>query len=122
MSTERDQLYADIFTTACEGGINYWAGIDAYCWRMPDGTEDLMDFCAEIECSDRPDEHGQHLYLIDRSVIDRGYKKACVEFSHYGWSTTPPPVRVDEDTDWDYDAGDADMIVQIGLFGDVVFG
>ncbi len=119
MSIERDQLYADIFTTACEGGINYWAEVHAYCWLKDDGSEELFDFFAEIECIEVEDEYK---YILDRDVIGSGYKKACLEFPHYSWSTAPPPVTVDEDTDWDFDAGDADMIVQIGLFGDVLFG
>jgi hypothetical protein len=114
----RDQLLLDLFTAALEGGIGYWSAAARYKWMLPDGTEDRQGFNALIVEDDVGDEH-----LIDRSVMVRGLTLAATDWrDRLAWSTEPPPVVITEETEWDYDAGDADMIVQLGLFGDVVYG
>ena len=119
MSTERDQLFLDIFTTALEGGIGYWSWCDEYHWSNEDGTDDVRGFFALIQESE---EDGKSL-RIDRSVIAKGYRLASVgEWrDRINWSSEKPPLVPDEDG-WDCDAGDADCIVQLGLFGEVVYG
>lgn len=118
---EFDQLLADIFTTALEGGINYWSQCANYHWSNPDGTSDLQGFYADVidvEDDDKP-------YRIDRSVMLRGYERALDGDVDVYWSasTRPPdPTNLDDIEDYDYDAGDADIIVQLGLFGKVVYG
>lgn len=115
VSKARDQLLLDLFTTAIEGGINYWAEVESYHY-LKDGKDDVLGFHAvidEIEAGCR--------YTVDRSVIDMGLRRAR-RTPGIHFSTEPPPVVVTDDTDWDFDAGDADMIVQLGLFGEVVYG
>ncbi len=121
MTTARDQLYLDIFTTAMEGGIGYWALARSYHWLHNDGqpgvqpVEDVLGFYADIaECDDGGDTTERH--RIDRAVIARGYTLATGEWrNRLPWSTEPPPLVITDDTDWDFDAGDADTIVQLGL-------
>jgi hypothetical protein len=119
--SNRDQYLLDIFTTALEGGINYWAAVDQYRWSVEhDGhTPDYREFHARI----RDAEGDDVAYAVNRKVIAKGYQLAATEWrSKLCWSTEPPPLVITDDTDWDYDAGDADMIVQLGLFGNVIYG
>ncbi len=115
-----DQLFFDIFVTALEGGIGYWSTCQHYHWSNADCTEDHKGFLAHISDSEDEDEE----YTIDRNVVAKGYGLATSATwrSRINWSSSKPPVVVGPDTDWDYDAGDADVIVQLGLFGDVVYG
>lgn len=111
----RDQWLADVFTTAMEGGINYWASVSNFHWLNADGSEDLSGFSATIH-----DEEQGGTYIVDRKVIAKGMSLA--QSAPVYWSTERPPLVFTEDSDWDYDASDADMIVQLGLFGEVVYG
>ena len=143
--TTRNELFLGLFTTALEGGIGYWSQALSYHWCNDGGTEDYEGFNAlvvdteEHEClSTRRDDAGVlHAYcheegcdgkdvglLINRDVIAKGYRLATSPAwrNALAWSSDKPPLVITEDTDWDYDAGDADMIVQLGLFDKVVFG
>ena len=121
-----DQLILDIFTTAIEGGINYWSWTDEYKWMNEDGSDDFYNFFALIEETDNGPKH-----IVDRKTVVRGYELATESFQgdEICWSTSAPlskkkilsPSYVDEDS-WDFDAGDADIIIQLGLFGEVVYG
>lgn len=120
----RDKLLHGLFTTAIEGGINYWAEVDRYHWdSTPDdktSTDDLHGFYAQIIESEEGVVH-----RVDRAVMSKGYALAVGGHrDKIAWSTEPPPLVVTEQSydDWDYDAGDADCILQLGLFGDVKYG
>jgi hypothetical protein len=120
-------LYLDLFTTALEGGIGYWSECSQYHWsnESHDGRvvrEDHKGFYAVITESEEDD--GDHEHTINREVMARGYRHATsAEWRNkLAWSSAKPPLVVGPDTDWDYDASDADMIVQLGLFGTVVYG
>jgi hypothetical protein len=124
MSNHYDQLLHDLFVTAMEGGVNYWASLSLYKWSTGDGhTEDLMGFSAVLH-----DDEGDTPDIgmpVTREVMDRGYRLAVDEWRRrISWNCDvdlPRPDRVTEDG-WDHDAGDADVIVQLGLFGDVIYG
>ena len=141
MTSHRDQLMLDIFTTALEGGIGYWSVCEEYHWlqrdefgvSLPGEPEDVNGFYAIVvdseEHADKWDfraqcwkEKPEHL-RIDKQVVTRGYNLATTTEwqSKIRWSSERPPLVVTEDG-WDYDAGDADCIVQLGLFGEVVYG
>lgn len=123
MTTYRDQLMLDLFTTALEGGINYWADCSEYHWDNGHGdkvVEDYEGFFAVIhDCED-----DDKTYTVNRSVISKGYALAAGEVGKgYCWSVSQPPLVPTERNEWeDFDAGDADTIVQLGLFGKVVYG
>lgn len=120
--TARDQLFFDLFVTALEGGIGYWSQCSAYHWTNDDGaTYDLDGYRAMvIETEDEATPE----YIIDRAVIAKGFGLATGEWrDRIAWSSGgKPPVVITDETDWDFDAGDADAVVQLGLFGDVVYG
>jgi hypothetical protein len=125
-----DQLLFDLFVTALEGGINYWSSCQEYHWIKeshkdrttfgPGAGEDTTGFNALIAEEDGDD---QVPHTIDRKVMAKGYRLATTTWrDRLAWSTGKPPLVVGPDTDWDFDAGDADMIVQLGLFEDVRYG
>jgi hypothetical protein len=125
-----DQLLLDIFTTALEGGINYWSSCTNYHWiaESHDGRvtrEDHMGFYADILLDDDAVDEGESAARrIDRSVLAKGYRLATTTHrDKIHWSSgEKPPLVVGPDTDWDFDADDADVIVQLGLFEDARFG
>jgi hypothetical protein len=133
MSATLDQMLLNIFTTALEGGINYWSECNGYHWMISDGSpaedvegyvEDYKGFYANITNVVAEDEerYGKH-YQINRNVVAKGYGLACGRHRNLlNWSSERPPVVVGPETEWDFDASDADMIVQLGLFEEVVYG
>ena len=107
-AAQADEFYNDLFVTAMEGGVNTWADVRSYNW------DDLRNFSAILVDFDSGKKH-----LVNRNVIARGYKMARSADIYWSSGERPPMIPSD---DWDYDAGDADMIVQLGLFGEVVYG
>ena len=129
-TTTRDELFHAIFTTALEGGVNYWSSCSHYQWTNPDESEDYKGFFAVIHDEEDEDDkenedrgYRDRGHRIDRATISKGYKLATTTYrDRISWSCDKPPLVITDDTDWDYDAGDADAIVQLGLFGDVIYG
>lgn len=121
----RDQLMLDLFTTALEGGIGYWSKCSEYKWRDAEARDDPSWYWATIHEMGDDEEPFEDwpVHRIDHGVMEKGYAQACAGWrDKISWSTDKPPIVIDDDTDWDYDAGDADVIVQLGLFGDVRYG
>lgn len=126
-TTVTDQQLADLFTTAMEGGVSYWAGVSAYHWHLPcpEDTEldhpDLLGFSATL----RP-EDGEPV-VVDRSVLILGLQRLAAGTVTYGSQPWPRErqhkllARLADDTG-DYDSSDAEMLVQAGLFGDITYG
>lgn len=127
MPTATDQLFIDLFTTAMEGGINYWSWTAEYHWMCDDDEAgaDFDGFYAVIRDIEAEDEADERL-RIDRDVIARGYNHAITSHKDkVRWSSgqRPPYVVTEESREaWDFDADDADAIVQLGLFGEVRYG
>jgi hypothetical protein len=131
VSTPREHMLVDVFTTACEGGINYWASVTGYRWSDGSGDVDrqINEFRAIIRDTEADDTEAE--YVLNAEVIAKGirllweymhelklngempnaYQSAAINALHFG--------RYD---DVDFDADTADMIVQFGLFGKVVYG
>lgn len=123
LKAERDQLYFDVFVTAMEGGIGYWSVCTEYHWKKTpfENIEDLEGFYAKI-LADTPAIE----YTIDRKIIKRGIRKAYEYFRQQtgvrGYHKTALRDMIFHPVDADYDADTADMIVQFGLFGELVYG
>lgn len=121
--TPFDALLHVIFTTALEGGIQYWATVHEYKWSQGDPAmdEDCYGFRAVIS----EDEEEGKTHTINRDVMLKGYELALdPAAANTVWSVSEPPAKDDLDAieDYDFDAGDADSILQLGLFGKVVYG
>lgn len=115
------QALFNVFVTALEGGINYWSECSEYRpWKEDGKTENLDRFYAIIK--DLEDEK-QPIYLINAKIIKRGMRRLLEGTCTYGGQEYPNARKL-----WgrvmseDYDAGDADNVVQAGLFGDIVYG
>ena len=119
-----NNVLLDVFTTAIEGGLDYWSVTEKYYWVLPgtEATPDLDGFYAEIS-SDTCDWPGK--LRIDADVIYRG----IVALASNATSANPQTCLICkrvldniEDAVCDVDADVADAIVQVGLFGAIVFG
>lgn len=109
-----------VFVTALEGGIGYWSCATEYHWSLPDGEDDLDGFYADVEETET-DEDDAPTHRIDAACILRGlqfFAQPGQGYKHV--RQVARAVLMGEDVD--YDAGDADCIVQAGLFGEVVYG
>lgn len=126
-SQARKQFLFDLFTTAIEGGINYWAEVEGYRCSLDGTKEDLDGFYATITRSEG-DWDGEK--RIDIEVIDRGLALFRQQVSDGkigypgGGDYFEQLVVADQSDgdDGDYDACGADCVVQLGLFGEVVCG
>ena len=123
----------DIAITAAEGGINYWAQIvryhpirdDGEGWVDPDTNEsiDVHDeyvfYTIEFENPKDDEPYGRLRFDITPALLRRGVEIALKD----------KPLRSDlleqlsDRETWDeMDSELADCIVQLGVFGEVVFG
>jgi len=129
-SPERRALLHAVFITAIEGGITYWCSVKSYRWAKSGAGEDYTDDIDNFRAVVIDDQDGTE-YVIDAEVIAKGlnalangtatsggqplnrdghlYRLAC-KLNGFGGNEV------------DYDAGDADNIVQAGLFNDIVYG
>lgn len=122
--TAYDTFLHDLFVTALEGGIGYWSTCSRYRWAKPDGdpqnpVSDLVGFHAVIEETE-DDDKPEH--RIDRDLIIKGLaglKDALGEDSErYQRIKAAEKAR----DCGQLDAEDADVVVQVGLFNDIVYG
>jgi hypothetical protein len=126
-TTEREKALNTIFTTALEGGIGYWSACSVYRWSIDvDGRqEEAIDFVAVIE--DTEDDEGK-TYTIDKDVIRRGAQRLYRHLIGLGDSANAYHKQAMVDfnrgnfDDLDLDADTADMVVQFGLFNELVYG
>lgn len=142
MNKERKQFYFDVFVTACEGGINYWARVRKYHWMNRDEntgkhiSDDIDGFYAVVEDAEAYGEVEDACFpksKIDKEIIRKGVCRiinGCVKRE----DGTHERLRIAEDirsriceASAQNDAGmldaeDADCIVQVGLLGEIMFG
>lgn len=117
-SAARIQFLSDILSTAIEGGIDYWAQFDSI--EKVDDANDIIGWryeSAVIYDYDDPDEK----FVINNDVVAKGLNmiirrnadrdKALILCSKTNGA------------DGDFDADDADKIIQFALFdGDLMYG
>jgi hypothetical protein len=137
---EDKELLKDLFTTAIEGGIDYWSRLTAY-------KHSIEDWFATIETDDISENangltDGDELVLlrIDESTILKGIKLFAKEtdsdredknihpdsshanIARFCKELIDSSGAVNKFDDWGYDCCDADAVVQMGLFGEVIYG
>jgi hypothetical protein len=131
-----DQMLFDVFVTALEGGINGWAACESYRNSKDDRFTDNLDgFHADIIDADydkgdpEADFPPTH---IDRALMARAFERVAAG-SIEGWHDKYRNKFVvmlqarlagmdDSPADANYDAYDAQALVQVGMFGKVIFG
>lgn len=105
-----EQRVLDILTTAREGGIDYWADT-RHTKRNAQG--DVISF----DVVDNEDYEAEWA-MVDSDTIVKG-----ITLLLNGNKEHHTALRCEllKGEDGDYDADDADVIVQYGLFGELVF-
>jgi hypothetical protein len=118
-SQAREQFYSDIITTATEGGTNYWAYSRNYKWSDEEPSTTTVEFC-DME---KYDDGEPEWHKVTMDTVANAFTLIRSRAVHL-----PDAMRKRYDqayTEMDagnLDAGDADNIVQIGMFGKLVYG
>lgn len=113
-----DNEVVDIYTTAMEGGIGYWAIADEYRWQYlyedwekrivkPLDPDQVLVVLSDTEETDFKNEH------LTPAKIRAGAKLLIEKYPHM--------YQIIDD-EFHVDADGADVIVQLGLFGEIVYG
>lgn len=136
-SAERTQFLADIIITAVEGGIGYWAAVRGY--KAPDdnpaGTRALLRVHDEDDGYCAWTDVAKSLVYPRAMSVDGRWAVLGVNTIAHGISlirkgecSLDPAIRKNilgasaVNEAGDIDSSDADIIVQLGILGDIVFG
>lgn len=138
-TAERESFLTSIIITAVEGGIDYWSAVSGYQWFVsgltggtlspaPGGGDNARVFIHE--CDDgTEDGYADEGVLVTLDTIARGlalirsdkdipylgdYSRSIIRAADRANTTAP------DDSEW-IDADLADIIVQVSLFGKVVY-
>jgi hypothetical protein len=122
-STPRERMLNDMFTTALEGGVGYWARCSVYRWGIPGENgrhTEAIDFVAVLhEMGDEDDEDAAPVHVVDADVIRKGIRRMI---QRGGWnryiSASLGDIIGGHYDDLDFDSITADLVVQYGLFGE----
>lgn len=101
----------DICCTAFEGGINYW--VDYVKYTSDDYASEYVAKGGSITMYGFDDDEE---FRLDRNVILNGIEKYISEF---GSENLISDGKIET---YNIDAEIADCIVQLGLFGEIVYG
>ena len=114
----RHQCYSDIIVTAAEGGIAYWASCRDYRHEV-DGV--AVGACVRVRDAE---DRSEPRRLITVGSIARAFARVArgegIPQSRQAYWLRA--YREAGDGSWDYDAEDADVLVQVAAYGDIVFG
>ncbi len=116
----KESLLADILCIALEGGIGYWSTAEVYFYSETDPAdthaiihEHENDGSMRVETmriTTNTIYAGICILLVDDTVCNDSIRRRIMM------------SLIDEDYATDIDADDADCIVQLGLFGRIVYG
>lgn len=106
-----DEFVRDVYVNAIEGGINYWASVGEYWHSNPDPAK--VYALVEERDGDAPLEHRITLDTVVDGI------KAVLAKPQLRTGLVAHIMALDAG---EIDADDADVIVQLGLFEEVVYG
>jgi hypothetical protein len=131
-SEARTQFLRDIITTAVEGGIGYWSQCSQYQWvddhegRVYVPVGERVGDCARAVIHVLSDDESGYVetgLIIDVEVIARGLKLITDGGTNLNDRSRKLIRQADRENDAGYlDADSADVIVQAGLLGEIVYG
>lgn len=118
ITAERARFLSDVLITAVEGGISYWAVTHAYQWS----DENPYSTMADIE-DEESDEEPKILSLTIQ-IIETAFERitaGSIEGLHDSFRGQLIAAGQVNDAGL-IDSSGADCIVQVGMFGSVVYG
>lgn len=137
-TTERTEFLGDIITTAVEGGTGYWAQVSQYQWTESDGGVRRAVGAVVTEGAGAGETRAT---LHEMNDDETGYKDDGLELTidgvataigkivrgevkHYTAGVVFDAVKLaNDENDAGYiDADGADVIAQVALLGEVVYG
>lgn len=119
-SDARRAFLADTLSTAIEGGISYWASVRAYHVADPTlwETDTETNAYAEVRAEDNATWH-----VVTLDTMARGwslYRGQTMSGADYGKQAML--ANRTNGADGDYDADIADNVLQLGIFGEIIYG
>jgi hypothetical protein len=120
MNESRQEFLSDIIVTAVEGGINYWGGVSAYQWDNGPTTATIVDWESDDEFPITVDDVNKTVNdIISGRVEFPEHLTKALRYCSRTNETCP-----DEGPDYvmDIDADFADCIIQVCVFGEIVYG
>lgn len=109
---ERDKLLHDVFLVGVADGIRQWATV----WSTVEGLRHRHLFEARITDIDR------RASTVNRTTMVRGMLAAAFTWrDRIPWSTELPPTIFDDYQGWEFNAFDADCVIQLGIYGDLPY-
>ncbi len=123
------QFYADVLTTAVEGGIGYWSRVSVYHWYHPGLTEGTAapgeHESANAYATIHPVEDDEwDVKELTIPLIEKALNAIDADLDHKlmsaRWRRHILGAWFSDDAG-DIDASDADLIAQIAVFGEQVY-
>lgn len=120
-TTARAQFYADIIICAVEGGTNYWAFSHDYQHETPETTSVQLASQDEVVGLGTSEDGIWHTVTLD--TIAEGFKKIRGQEGLKINERLRKEILTayDEMEAGDIDATAADVLVQVALFGEVMY-
>ena len=116
MNTERNQQYANILITGVEGGIWYWAKV--YKYETGEETNTSPWVTLGDQWGDEPRKELCIMHMAAAFKMLKSGKASSGKGVDY-WKKAYKEVGTG---DWDYDAEDADILIQVAMYGEIVYG
>lgn len=117
-----DAVCRELLTTACEGGSVYWLRGQVQYGGDPDAdlsTYGVLNVTKCFDVEDRSNKFADINYDTIRKGIVALLKPEANVGAHHKKSIAM--MLIDPDNA-DYDADDADAVLQFGMFGELVYG
>lgn len=120
--TPREQFLSDVIVTAIEGGIGYWAVCLQYQYEGKVVVSDFQYLGGGTRATISPiDTEG--IYMITPNTIAHGIAVLQADSTVCAASLRDKILAASRENDaGEIDSEAADVIVQAGLFGEVVYG
>lgn len=107
------QLASDVIITAVEGGIGYWAYVRDYKWDLDDAGATRVD----VREMDNRDSDWEVVTVERMAETLEALKPSDSRRLFLAWAH----AKCGED-EFDYDADDADVAMQICVLKEVIYG